>query len=348
MGHDMKKLGLLFALALAISLVTHAEPHHTQKHNVMGSPLPPGVVSSVDPYYRGMNVSAIYDVLHASLGEFKPSEYESSTQFETRLAKVSAVPLVGGRKVGEQYTFVLGTAWVGGGSVSDKNESADAYLSGALRTSYDAEAQMLTVTIPVDTGVQDFDTSSGIDHNSFRLGYGTVSNRGHYVGQNAYGVKKVISDVLMRIHSLEVDSADISWLKTYCKQEGGLSDVECTMSVPREKARAMDGGVRAAFGATLKAPFTEERSDVIDATINSPYQIRQIYQGLFIHPNQLVIFNESSGEILAQYTEPKVDPIPEQFDARAEQSHPRLCGMEGVQGCGAVPSDCSPGAPVCH
>jgi hypothetical protein len=253
------------------------------------------MLSSVDPHYRGMNVPAIYEILHRGLGAAKPSEYETKAQFDARIEKIKSLPLFGSHKIGDQYTFVLGGVWEGEGSISEGAGGPLSYLRGAIQTSYDAESQVLTVTIPAVTGV-----AFGTDHTSFGWGYRN-RDTGHHVGQNAFGVKKVVTDVVSLRHTLEVDTANLAWLKAYCNQEFSR-DVQCKVSVPVGKARAMDGDVRVAFGATLKEPYTEEEAGTEKATIDSPFETYEVQRGLFISPNQLVIYSGRTGEIVAQYS----------------------------------------------
>lgn len=302
---SMKTCIVLVAFATSLTALSQtAKPRTATPHRatsspstsiVMGLPLPAGVLTSVDPHYRGMNVPTIYEILHRGLGSAKQSQYETKAQFDARIELMKGLTLFGNQKVGDQYTFVLGGGWNGGGSVSAEGGGALSYLRGAIQTAYDAESQVMTVTIPAVTGV-----GFGADHTAFGWGY---SSRpvGHHLGQNAFGVKKTITESVSLQHTIEFESADISWLKAYCKQEFS-SDLQCEVSVPATKASAMDGDIRVALGGTLKEPYTEEESGTQKATIDSPYETFEVQRGVFISPNQLVIFSGRSGEIVAQYS----------------------------------------------
>ncbi|WP_433970203.1 hypothetical protein [Tunturiibacter gelidiferens] len=269
---------------------THAEPS-TQ----IGSPLPMEVSTSVEPHYRGMNASAIFDVLHRNIGVIKASEYETKTQFDARLQRIMSLPLFDGHKVGDQYTFALGGAWAGERSFSSEGGDPLSYLRGAIQTSYNSESQILTVTLPIVTGM-----ASGMYDMAFGWGY-DVRTVGHHVGQNAFGVKMAVTDSVIHEQTLDFNDADIAWLESHCEQESARSDVKCKVPVSAARARAMDGSIRVALGSTLKEPYTAEDSGTQKATIDSPYENHEVRHGLFISPNQLVIYDGRTGEVVAQY-----------------------------------------------
>lgn len=278
------------------SNAAHHPANHLDVAAAMGAPLPVGEVSSIDPHYRGMNLPAIYDILHRGLGEAKQSEYETKAQFDARIDKIRSLSLFGPHKIGDQYTFVLGGAWEGQGSVSAETEDSLASLRGAVQTSYDAETQILTVTVPSMLGL-----GSGTDQTSFGWGY-SIRTTGHHVGQNAFGVRKVVAEGVTLQYTIEVDTADLVWLKPYCSKEFG-SDIECRVPVAAAKARGMDGDVRVALGGTLEQPYTEEEKGTSKATIDNPFEAYEVERGLFVSPNQLVIYSGRTGEILAQYSD---------------------------------------------
>ena len=285
--------GLGQAAKPSASTSPHRAAGRSETSQPTGEPLSTGTLSSVDPHYLGMNVDAIYSALHKGIGVAKQSEYETKSEFAARLEKIKALPLVGRHAIGDQYTFVVGGAWEGEGSVSKDNAQDLSVLRGAIETNYNAESEMLTVKIPKIQGL-----ASGRDHISFGWSYDSHVT-GKHIGENAFGVKKVIVDGISLQYTLEVDTADLGWLSAYCSQE---YDVECSVRIPAAKARAMDGDVRVAIGATLMAPYADEETGVDSATIDSPYETRQTERGIYIVPNQLVMYSRRSGEILAQFS----------------------------------------------
>ncbi len=162
---------------------------------------------------------------------------------------------------------------------------------------------MLTVSIPAVAGTADMS-----DHTSLGWSY-TSHATGRHVGQNAFGVKRMITERVTLQQTLEVDNRDLAWLKTYCSDSSG--DITCELLMPAAKARAMDGDIRVAFGATLTPPYMEEQTGTNTPSIDSPFETYVDSQSIYIVPNQVVIYAGRTGEVVADYSKQgaqKVDP----------------------------------------
>ncbi len=297
----MKTFGAMLSLA-AVGMAQPTKAHRptvpqSSRTNVsapLGLALSDEEVTSVPAHYRGMNAASLYSTLRLCVGEVKRSQYETKEQFDAEQANLLQLPLANNHKVGDRFTFVIGGAWDGTGSVPIDEFTANEYLEGAIQTSYEATNGILTVKIPTVGGV---DGSS--DLSAFGLTYRSRTT-GHHMGQNAFGVKKSVSEGVSLNYVLQVQNSDLLWLKRKCDQHYGM-DWECEFHIPADQARAMDGKIRVAISGTFVAPYIKEQSGQKTATLDSPYEEYEVSRGLYINPAQVVFFDSATGTVLAAY-----------------------------------------------
>ena len=138
----MRYFILLICLVCTASLTLSQSSHQSTQ--------PPSLKAAFDQSsnklpanFQGDDADLLYRAIAQRLVHPGKEEFESSAEYEKRLQAFASQPLLGKTSASDEYAFVLGR---GGESVRD----IDATVYGKIQTSFDADAQVLTVTIPLD------------------------------------------------------------------------------------------------------------------------------------------------------------------------------------------------------
>jgi hypothetical protein len=240
--------------------------------------------------FQGDDVDSLYRGIAQRLVHPGKEEFESSAEYESRLQSFSSQPLLGGTSAGDEFAFVLGR---GGESVRD----IDATVYGKIQTSYDADAQVLTVTIPLDPLSDEdghfYDWASIWKRDGVPLG--------SYVASNAFGVKAQVRRFNDLSTEILIDNSD--WLKTDCTKNP--SDVTCTLTVGSPGARSLAAHPRVLVIGKLLPPFISSQEDTSQPTVDAPSEIHHHYKLLHFRLDQLWIFDGQTGVVLRKYSREK-------------------------------------------
>ena len=292
----MSRIGILLALAFGSIASAQTPPKRAQappqQNQAIGQSFDMDRIS-LPPHFVGSNADAIYDAATGGLKNPVQSEFESRSEYQARLADLSTKPFWGGLNANDHFAFVLGQAWSGATPVSASGED-QGLLYGFIETKYDAEAQQLTVKIPIDA-------LSDADGNFYRwasLWRRVQTHLGSYIGQNSFGVKKTVNRLGVKDTELVIQDAD--WLDFDCQHE---SDSEsCSIPMDPIKARVLSRNVRVIVVGSIVAPFVSAQNDVSQPSIDNPWELHSSYRLLHIRLDQLILADSQTGQIVKEYS----------------------------------------------
>jgi hypothetical protein len=282
----MRSFIFLLCLGCAVSLARSQSSHHLSKPSSLKAVFDQSS-NKLPPYFQGDDANILYRAIAQKLVHPDKGEFESSAEYESRLQVFASQPILGKTAAGDEFAFVLG---LGGESVRD----ADATVYGKIQTSYDADAQMLTVTIPLDPlSDQDgnfFDWASIWKRDGVPLG--------SYIGSNAFGVKAQVR----RFNDLstEILIANSDWLQSDCSKNPG--DVTCSVSLGSSIARSFAAHPRVLVIGELLPPFISSQEDTCEPTVDAPSEIHHHYKLLHFRLDQLWLFDGETGAVLRKYS----------------------------------------------
>ena len=214
-------------------------------------------VQELSPGFHGHDIQRVYDALRMS----PKGEFETTKQYEDRLLAFTDKPLFGDLGVKSLFAFATGP-------VEDD-------------VSYDADHQVMTVTVPI--------------------AYADITVRAHkvhegdYVGENAYGAKSHITKAEYRHYIVTVTNAT-----DFIGHEPGLDetlrlkasqmDVDTAREAkPNLRILLLCHLVRTRSGASV-GPFTEEthwehapRRDEPEEFLSTKYHISANVEGIWLY-----------------------------------------------------------------
>jgi hypothetical protein len=176
-----------------------------------------------------------------------------------------------------------------------------AFLPERISVNYDADAQQFSIQE---------DTSAIKESSGFTVKRTRIGTREYYVGQNAFGVKKLIRKDLVRVHGVSTDAQTQRVFR---------------IAVPRERAPAMKPRLRLLIlvrtGPESPRPRAEEAADLSSEfrqatdveyekpTIDSPIERATLYFAFDAHLLGFWVFDDGTGKILGK------------FDAKGDPTH---------------------------
>ncbi len=209
--------------------------------------------------FRGNDAKAIAANLNKRLrSRPEKSEFETLTEFDSRYSEWES-KLFGGGLL-RRNTFVISIKMM---------EEINPYAGHK----FDAESSMMNTKARGDCG----------NNNGLVIGRSVV-NRGGYVGQNAYGVKRQISKQRADVLCLRFTS-DIEWMI--------YKPVKMSSSEAKD---FVDNGVIGLTGDVV-APFVYRESTKTTPTIDEPLEIEINMLGIVFDVKKLVVFNPKTGKV---------------------------------------------------
>lgn len=217
----------------------------------------------------GDNIVALFRAVQASGSAGAKSEFESTAQYEARLASWK-----GGTK---KYVFVL-----------DKEEQSplDAYYT----FEYDADAEEMHLTVG-----SNYLAGDTIQLRSIRTVIGT------YVGTNAFGVKKTITRIVE--YSYYVNLSSSSPFKLFSKDEYGISfePAKFAWTMDPVAARASKAALRIAVVGAVPSPEATEETRLTEPTTSRPREVLVYSRTLPFSLEELRVLNSRTGATVASF-----------------------------------------------
>ena len=202
----------------------------------------------------------------------RKDEFETTAQFENRLARIS-----------------------GGKPCCFKMETSDPY-HGIIKP-YDADKGVIVIELASDyTDPLRFDPGPG-KRSSLRMRQ-TELKRKSYVGENSFGVKRRITRIEERVYALAVDEMYFNPDKDYHEYR-----FELALSPTEAKELKNNLGIlifckaRHYGGDTA---FTLNKNDYVAATINFPTEISTDIRYISVGILQVWLYNVKTGHVLSK------------------------------------------------
>ena len=174
-------------------------------------------------------------------------------------------------------------------------------------TKYDADSQQIFVLVPTDTGAIDTDYKKWVSAIHRSVSYGAP-----YVGQNAFGVRRLIRRI--KTDTFELDVEDYDWLSLYCTDNIAEEQVKVglyglgkmfSLTVPPEEARVLSDDIEVIIIGKLRAPFTSHSIDGNEPSLENLKDLTRVHRLLHISLDQLIIANSRTGRILKHFSRQK-------------------------------------------
>jgi TonB family protein len=213
------------------------------------------------------DITAVFRAVKASGLAGPKSEFESTAQYEARLASWK-----GGTK---KYVFVV-----------EKNEES---VMNGYKFEYDADSQEMRLTVGSEYVVSDT-----IQMRSDRTALGT------YVGSNAYGVKRTITRMVEYTYFVSIYSS--SPFELFSKDQFDiLKPAQFNWRMDPTAARATKDSLRIAFLGTIPSPEATEETSLTEPTISRPRQILVYSRTLPFSLEELRVLNSRTGATVASF-----------------------------------------------
>jgi hypothetical protein len=209
------------------------------------------------------NIVAVFRAVQASGLAGAKSEFESTTQYEARLASWK-----GGTK---KYVFVV-----------ESNGQPDDFANYTFK--YDADAKEMLLTVG-----SKYEVSDSVQLRSIRTVLGT------YVGVNAFGVKKLITRMVEETYYVKLSPSSPFHLFTWA----GPSWFSWGMDPAA--ARANKESLRIAVVGTVPSPEATEEKSPAEPTINRPRQVLVYSRTLPFSLEELRVINSRTGATVASF-----------------------------------------------
>lgn len=256
----------------------------SQNIDFSGDRLPSNLVP-VDP-------AELYEAANRTLLSPEKSEFETTSQYQARVAAMLAKPLLRGLKGTDDLAIILRPS---SHSISGPLRKQDDFLTmDFVDTKYDADSQQMSISIPTNGGEfgSDYKWVTGIHR---ALTYGAP-----YVGQNAFGVHRLIRKV--HTETLELEVGDYDWLMPDCSDDG-LNKV-FSLTVEPGEAREFTENIEIIMIGKLRAPFISHSVDGTEPSLEQleATNITRVHRLLHISLDRLIIADARTGAILKQFS----------------------------------------------
>ena len=250
--------------------------------------------NDVQPHFRGHNADVIYDAAKKNLPDASQSEFESKSEYSARVLALSNKPFWGVMKAGDQFAFVLGQAWDGVAPAVSASGESQGWVYGYLETHYNAESNEMTVSIPLEL------TSSDL-HQWTALWHRVQTHLGSYVGENAFGAKRIVNRSGVKDTDLIIEGSE--WLDFDCDPK--IDHKSCSFEIDAQQARTLSKDARVIVIGSLVPPFVSSSNDVDEPSLENPAELHRSYKFLHMQLDQLWIVNIQSGHVIKKYSREK-------------------------------------------
>lgn len=243
-------------------------------------PLDPAV-GKLLPHYQGNAPESIYRLLQERTSARNKGEFESTEEYEKRLVREDAKPLLGGLRTTSIYAFLL-------------EESV-------LETNYDADDERMHVFIFPGVEPSSGDTE-GAGKRWTLLTNQKIESLGTYVASNAFGAKVQVRS--SRDSEFLIAFSDLAGFNLVERASdsrfGNLTRSGIRLDFPLAKARArtLKGRMGVLAVCRLMQPYVAEHFEHFKATFDDPNELRtnEFYIGTQLL--QVWAYERGTGEIL--------------------------------------------------
>ncbi len=245
----------------------------------------------VPPSFKGNDAKLIARSLLTSPLYKRKDEFETSAAYEARTNNLAAATLGDGTKADSELVFKL---------------AEFRRLLDLTKVSYDADAELLTLTLDVKeftdlVGKSNYNATVALAPSDYR-------DLGKYIGENSFGVKREISRSEFDQYRLVVNNLkDFPGIRP---RSIGYEAWKIPIKMPATQARDAKDVLAILYFARLVKPYLG--LDFFDKKpkIDSPSEISSTTYYLYANVSEIWIFNSLTGEI---YTKIRAgDPGPAQ------------------------------------
>jgi hypothetical protein len=236
--------------------------------------------------FLGNDPRAVYRAIEKTRLKGK-SEFETTAQYDQRLAQYADKPLYGPLRISSTFAFVFPSRETPG--------NLENMYPLNLTTSYKADTTTMTATVWFEQlGTPDYRGRSILWNEM------TVTT-GSYEGSNAFGATRHIEKTTSTITSLAFNLASpfYFWRK----------DLEISFVVPAEKAKLLKNNLRVLFVAKLVSPYVIETQEYTGPTFDDPYAASDVYHYFQCDISAIWLFDSSTGEVVAKLTQLESEKI---------------------------------------
>jgi hypothetical protein len=235
--------------------------------------------------------AALYEAASKTIIAPGKSEFETTAQYQARIASLLRKPLLHGLSGNDDFAFVLTTS---ARSIFGPLPKQHDFLTvDFLETKYDADSRQMSVSIPTDGG------EIGSDYKWVSALHRSVAYGASYVGQNAFGVRRLVRRV--NTNTLELDVEDYDWLEPDCADDG--TNKIFSLTVEPEEARVLSEDIEVIMIGRLRGPFTSHSVDGTEPSLEQlePTDITRVHRLLHMALDQVIIADSRTGTILKQF-----------------------------------------------
>ena len=300
-----------FPLLVLLLIAGTPSPSLAQRDpNAKSAPIPIVPVQNLDfsgellpSHFVPTNPAELYAAASRILVAPEKSDFETTAQYQARIEALAQKVLLRGLKASDDFAFVLRPS---SRSISGPLEKQDDFLTmDFVDTKYNADSEQMFVLVPTDTG------AIGTDYKWVSAIHRSVSYGAPYVGQNAFGVRRLIRRI--KTDTFELDVADYDWLSLYCTDDTeeqvkaglyGLGKM-FSLTVPPEEARVLSDDIEVIMIGRLRAPFTSHSIDGNEPSLENLKDLTRVHHLLHISLDQLIIANSRTGRILKHFSSQK-------------------------------------------
>lgn len=247
----------------------------------------------------GHDITAVVEAIKADPALKKKSEFETTSAFEARRAGFAERQL---------YANVTPSGYLG--FVVDEESIL------APKFKYDADSQTLAVTLSGST--QRFTMDEGEPTLDAVLIRRVLRDKDSYIGSNAFGakveVRRTYSDEYGVLFNRE------NWLFRWVSDTYSRKFTYLLAMTPDE-ARALKADAKLLLVCRLIQPWSRQKAHGHDATIDEPYETLVGDNYLQTIPEQLWIFNQSTGAVVRKLSESSIaSEADEQLNLKLRQT----------------------------
>jgi hypothetical protein len=226
--------------------------------------------NTLSPGYRGHDIIKLFNALDSFTSTTK-SEYETTEQFNNRLAREQTRPILGKLTIDDIYCIMI------------KPE-----------VEYDADNKLLKLVVYEEDHIF---AGSHIDedHKGIVINK-TNSKAGKYRGMNAYGATTIVSSDSYAFTGIAITKDFNPYKGNECTSSRESNHIVLNLNdVVPNVARECKNNIRILIAVKLIKPYTAKSMSYSTPTINSPYANTYIRNYVYTTVKEMWIYNYKSG-----------------------------------------------------
>jgi len=313
-------LAVLSALLCVVEVTRVGQAQVAGSSPVYAQSVPDDASTTVGPGYTGLDPAMIVRALEATGITEPKSEYETSADYQKRIAALPIHGVLNGLPPDGRLAFVL----------NGPAASAGVTLGG-VELSYDADKQLMSVKLEI--AKSDFGPNAIFPAFSFQS---TVLHSSQYTGKNAFGATADVTSLV--IGGFGITAENGTWLtpigelsaRASYPQSGSLALIEHTgvtlpLQMPPMVAKDVSDHLRVLLICSLTSPWLRQTTWVSSgATIQDPSEGSITSKYLHVSPEAVWIFDERDGNIIAKFTSSSLQAEWQRIARESEQERRKL------------------------